>query len=67
MNATFIICQTMPKKRKNKTIDLGQIIGAIIFISLFLGLLWLAIFYDSNVEYTSTFFEDVSEAMKWQQ
>jgi len=55
----------MPKKHKKK-IDLGQVIGGIIFLSLFLGLIWLAIFYDSNVEYTSSFFEDVSEAMKWQ-
>jgi len=54
----------MQKKRKKK-IDLGEVIGGIIFISLFLGLLWLAIFYDSNVEITSSFFEDVSEAMKW--
>jgi len=54
----------MPKKYKKK-IDLGQVIGGIIFLTLFLGLVWLGIFYDSNVEYTSSFFEDVSEAMKW--
>jgi len=54
----------MPKKYKKK-IDLGEVIGAIIFISLFLGLIWLAVFYDSGVEITSSFFEDVSEAMKW--
>jgi hypothetical protein len=55
----------MPKKHKKK-IDLGEVIGGIIFLCLFLGLVWLGIFYDSNVEYTSSFFEDVSEAMKWQ-
>jgi len=54
----------MPKKNKKK-IDLGEVIGGILFLCLFLGLVWLGIFYDSNVEYTSSFFEDVSEAMKW--
>ncbi len=54
----------MPKKHKKK-IDLGQVIGAIIFIAVFLGLIWLAIFYDSDVDLTNSFFDDVSEAMKW--
>jgi len=54
----------MPKKYKKK-IDLGEVIGGILFIALFLGLIWLAVFYESNVDLTSSFFEDVSEAMKW--
>jgi len=55
----------MPKKHKKK-IDLGQVFGGIIFIAVFLGLIWLAIFYDSDVDLTNSFFEDVSKAMKWQ-
>jgi len=55
----------MPKKYKKK-IDLGQVFGGIIFIAIFLGLIWLAVFYDSDVDLTNSFFEDVSKAMKWQ-
>jgi len=54
----------MSKKHKKK-IDLGEVIGGILFLCLFLGLMYLGIFYESNVEITSSFFEDVSEAMKW--
>ncbi len=55
----------MKKTKRKKKLDIGQLIGAIVFICLFIALVLLGVFYDSNVEFTSTFFEDVSEAVKW--
>lgn len=55
----------MKKTKRKKKLDIGQLIGAIVFISLFIALILLGVFYDSNVEITSSFFEDVSEAIKW--
>lgn len=55
----------MKKVNRKKKLDIGQLIGAIIFIFLFVALILLAVFYESNVEFTSTFFEDVSDAIKW--
>ncbi len=55
----------MRKIKRKKKFDIGQIIGAIVFIFLFIVLVLLAVFYESNVEFTSTFFKDVSDAIKW--
>lgn len=55
----------MKKSKRSKKLDIGQLIGAIVFISLFVALVLLGVFYDSGVEFTSTFFEDVSNAIKW--
>jgi hypothetical protein len=55
----------MKKVKRKKKLDIGQLIGAIIFIFLFVALILLAVFYESSVEFTSTFFEDVSDAIKW--
>jgi hypothetical protein len=55
----------MKKSKRKKKLDVGQLIGAIIFIFLFVALVLLGVFYESSVEFTSTFFEDVSEAIKW--
>lgn len=55
----------MKKTKRKKKLDIGQLIGAIVFISLFIALVLLGVFYESSVEFTSTFFEDVSEAIKW--
>lgn len=55
----------MKKVKPKKKLDIGQLIGAIVFIFLFIALILLAVFYESNVEFTSTFFEDVSDAIKW--
>lgn len=55
----------MKKVKRKKKFDIGQLIGAIVFIFLFIALILLAVFYESNVEFTSTFFEDVSDAIKW--
>lgn len=55
------------KKKIFKKFDLGEVIGAIIFLSLFIGLILLAIYYESNIDLNNSFFEDVAETMKWQQ
>jgi hypothetical protein len=55
----------MKKTKRKKKLDIGQLVGAIIFIFLFVALILLAVFYESSVEFTSTFFEDVSDAIKW--
>jgi len=54
----------MPNKRKRKTIDLGQIIGAVIFIVLLIGLILLGLFVDSDGNFDSSFFEDVGRVME---
>lgn len=55
----------MKRTKRKKKLDIGQLIGAIIFIFLFITLILLGVFYESSVEFTSTFFEDVSDAIKW--
>ena len=54
----------MPDKRKRQTIDLGQVIGAVIFIVIFIGLILLGIFVDSDGNFDSSFFEDVGRVME---
>jgi len=54
----------MPNKRKSKPFPTAEVIGGIIFVSLFISLILLAVFYDSSVEFTSSFFEDVADAMQ---
>ncbi len=55
----------MKKTKRKKKLDTGQLIGAIVFIFLFIALVLLGVFYESSVDFTSTFFEDVSDAIKW--
>lgn len=55
----------MPNKRKSKAFPTAEVVGGIIFVSLFISLILLAVFYDSSIEFTSSFFEDVSEAIQW--
>jgi len=57
----------MPYRNKRKRIDLSQLLGAIIFIALFIGLAFLGMFYNSDTPFSSSFFEDVSNAMQWKQ
>ena len=54
----------MPNKKKRKNIDPAQIIGAIIFIALFLGLIFLGLYVENDGNFDSSFFEDVGRAMK---
>ena len=55
----------MPRKRKQLNIDAAQIVGAVIIISLFTGLLLLGLFYNPDNQFSSSFFEDVSNAIQW--
>jgi len=55
----------MKKTKRKKKLDIGQLISAIVFTFLLISLILLAVFYESNVEFTSTFFKDVSDAIKW--
>jgi len=54
----------MPGKRKHKKIDLGQIIGAIIFIVIFIALIILGIYVENDGNFDSSFFEDVGRVME---
>jgi hypothetical protein len=56
----------MPLKRKQRPVDWGQVIGAIIFIALFVGLILLGIYVKDDGQFDSSFFEDIGEAMKGQ-
>jgi len=53
----------MPQK-KAKPIDKGQIIGAIIFIALFIGLIYLGMTSETDSQFDNSFFEDIGRAMK---
>lgn len=55
----------MPKKIKRRSTDPGQIIGAVIFITLLLGLIYLGMVYESGSQFTGGFFDDVGNAMQW--
>ena len=57
----------MPKSKKTRNYDLGQVIGGIIFISLLLGLVLFGMFYETGSQFDSSFFEDVSNAIQWKQ
>ncbi|MCW9047389.1 MAG: hypothetical protein OQK46_04860 [Gammaproteobacteria bacterium] len=54
----------MPNKRKRKTLDTAQIIGAIIFIALFIGLIVLGIYVENDGNFDGSFFEDVGRVME---
>lgn len=56
----------MPQKKfKRRSTDPAQIIGAIIFITLLLGLIILGIVYESGTQFEGKFFDDVGNAIKW--
>ena len=55
----------MSKGKKHHNLDKSQIIGAIIFIVLIISLILLGLTYDPDGQYTSSFFEDVSNAIQW--
>lgn len=56
----------MSKKHKNRGIDWAQVIGAVIFIALFVGLILLGLFGENDGQFDNSFFEDIGEAMKGQ-
>lgn len=56
----------MASKKKSKPIDWGEIIGAVIFIALFAGLILLGLFFDSGNTVSGSFFDDLSKVMQGQ-
>lgn len=55
----------MPKKIKRRSTDPAQIIGAVIFITIILGLIILGVVYESGSQFEGSFFDDVGNAMQW--
>lgn len=57
----------MPQKHKRSTLDTGNIIGAIIFIALFAGLILLGIYAEDPEHFNGSFFEDIGKIMQEQE
>ena len=55
----------MKKYRKNRDLTPGRIIAAILFAVLITSLIVFALYYDPNKQYSNSFFEDVSETIKY--
>ncbi len=55
----------MPDKQHRSSVNLAQVAGATLFISLFIGLILLAIFYQPDNSFSSNFFDDVANKMQW--
>jgi len=53
------------KRRKSNDLTVGRIISAIIFAILMAFLIVFTIYYDPEKQYSNSFFDDVSETMKW--
>jgi len=56
----------MSKKYKKRPIDRSQIIGAIIFIALFVGLIVFGILNGTDAQFQNSFFEDIGRVMDGQ-
>ncbi|VAW59874.1 hypothetical protein MNBD_GAMMA11-1931 [hydrothermal vent metagenome] len=56
----------MLQKPGKRRIDWGQVTGAVIFILFFCALILLGLYYDSDTQFESSFFEDVARAIKWE-
>ncbi len=56
----------MPQKHKKRRLDWGQIIGAIIFITLFLSLIIFGLLNGSDGQFQNSFFEDIGRVMDGQ-
>lgn len=55
----------MNSQKKRHEFDKSEIIGAIIFIALILALVLLGLTYSPDGTFSSSFFEDVSNAVQW--
>jgi hypothetical protein len=55
----------MNKRRKSSDLSFGRIASAIFFIALMVGLVLFAVSYDPQSQFSSNFFEDVSNAVQW--
>jgi len=54
----------MPHKSKHRSVDIGQIIGAVIFIALLAGLIYLGINSETPEHFNGSFFDDVGKVMQ---
>jgi len=52
--------------QKRKHIEWGQVLGAVIFIAIFVGLIFLGLYVDNGGQFDSNFFEDVGKTMEGQ-
>ncbi len=55
----------MTKFKKHSEVTVGRVISAIIFALLMAFLIIYAIYYDPDKEYSNSFFDDVSNAVRW--
>lgn len=55
----------MSNRKNRHRFDKSEIIGAIIFIALVLDLILLGLDYSHDDNFSSSFFEDVSNAIQW--
>ncbi|MCW8955644.1 MAG: hypothetical protein OQL09_02080 [Gammaproteobacteria bacterium] len=55
----------MINRKHRRKLDKSEIIGAIIFIALLLTLILLGLAYSPDDNFSSSFFEDVSNAVQW--
>ncbi len=55
----------MSPSKKNRKTDLSQIVAAIMFIILLLGLVILGIAYEPGDQFSNSFFDNVANAIKW--
>lgn len=55
----------MSRKTVHSRIDIAQLADAMIIISLFVGLLLPGAFYNPDDPFSSSFFEDVANAIQW--
>lgn len=55
----------MSNRKNRKKLDISEFIGAIIFIALISGLILLGMAYTPDSNFSSSFFDDVSNAVQW--
>lgn len=55
----------MSNRKNRHKFEKSEIIGAIFFIALVLGLILLGLTYNQDENFSSSFFEDVSNAIQW--
>ena len=55
----------MTKFKKHSEVTVGRVIAAIIFALFMTVIIVYAIYYDPNKEFSNSFFDDVSNAVRW--
>lgn len=57
----------MTPDKSRKPISIGNIISAVVFIVLMVAMVLFAMAYDPGEQFSSSFFEDVANAIQWKQ